>query len=572
MNFKTLFSYFKDYKKSFILAIILVFISSTIDLSYGYLNGAAVEAVTNFELKKGIMFLVIYLIVSIISSGLIKRCGSFYILRRAEIKVSSKLKLDTQRKVLDLPAYAFEEKSSGEIINRITNDTGTLANTFDSIIYMFVNILGSLIVLVYVILNSYIVFFEIVFFIIIMVILVKVFHPKIEQADEELKEEVDKGMLLVNETVRGIREIKTLGIKDRVMSNTRNLLSVFMDKQYKQLNVETIYDLLTNILRSCLEVGVFITCAILVCNKSVSLTFFIAMTYYVYRYTWIVENFTNFSKTYQRINVSLGRINELLKNELYEDEKFGDISLNNVEGIIEFKDVTFSYQNEQDILKNFNVRLDTNKKIAIVGKSGQGKSTLFNLITRIFVPKSGLITIDDIDISNLSEPCLRNIVSVVRQDPFLFNKTIKENFEHIKPNITEEEIRKYSKMAYIDEYIMNLPNKYDTLLGEGGVNLSGGQKQRIAIARALMKKSKIILFDEATSALDNESQNYIKKSINDLVKDHTIVIIAHRLSTIVDADIIYVIDDGKVIDSGTHEELMKSCDYYKNLYYLEESI
>ena len=179
------------------------------------------------------------------------------------------------------------------------------------------------------------------------------------------------------------------------------------------------------------------------------------------------------------------------------------------------------------------------------------------------------ITIDGVNILDISEECLRKNISIIRQDPFIFNRTIMENFKIVDEDIKLKEVKACIKEAYLDEYIESLPKKYDTVLGEGGVNLSGGQKQRLAIARTLAKKSKIILFDEATSALDNNSQEFIKKSIDNLVKDHTVVIVAHRLSTIIDADIIYVIDDGKVIASGTHKTLLKSCDYYKNLYKTE---
>ena len=158
---------------------------------------------------------------------------------------------------------------------------------------------------------------------------------------------------------------------------------------------------------------------------------------------------------------------------------------------------------------------------------------------------------------------------MIRQEPFVFNRTIKENFELIDNNITLSKIRECTKMAYLDDYIMTLPNKYDTILGEGWVNLSGGQKQRLSIARTLSKGSKVILFDEATSALDNSYQDYIKRTIHKLVKDHTIVIVAHRLSTIMDADIIYVVDNGKIVSSGTHKELLKTSNIYKNLYETE---
>ena len=218
------------------------------------------------------------------------------------------------------------------------------------------------------------------------------------------------------------------------------------------------------------------------------------------------------------------------------------------------------------ILNNFNITFEPNKKIAIVGSSGEGKSTLFNLITRLFDPTSGTITLDDIDIKDLTEESLRKSISIIRQEPFIFNRTILENFKLIDPNVTLKEVKKYCKMACIDEYIESLPKKYDTILGEGGVNLSGGQKQRLSIARTLLKKSKVILFDEATSALDNETQTKIQAAINNLKGEYTILIIAHRLSTVINCDKIFVIDDGKVESVGTHEYLINHSDVYNTLY------
>ena len=184
----------------------------------------------------------------------------------------------------------------------------------------------------------------------------------------------------------------------------------------------------------------------------------------------------------------------------------------------------------------------------------------------------GKIKINDVDIKDLTEDNLRKNISIIRQDPYLFNQSIIDNFKMVKNDTTLEEIRNVCKKAYIDDYIMSLPKKYNTIIGEGGVNLSGGQKQRIAIARTLLKNAKVILFDEATSALDNESQEYIKKTIDDLVSTHTIIIVAHRLSTIMDADIIYLIENGKVLASGNHKELIKTSSLYKRLYNPEMNI
>ena len=562
--------YINPHKKVIIISVIIIFISSLFGLTYGYLNGKAIELATNLNIKLSILYFLLYFLVSIFSSTLLSQYG-YYLLNKTKMKIINKINLDTYNKTLNLPSYAFEEKSSGEIINRVTHDAEVVTNSFSELLDVVRNLIGSFIIFVYVIYNSYIVGLEILIFIIIFAIIVNYFNPKIKKINKEVKEVNDKYTSDVSETVRGIREIKTLGIKDNLFTDIKNIIGRLFDKQKYELELDVKYDVVMDIFRIILEVGVFITCAILLYQGKTNLTFFIAMTYYVYRYTWLVENFSRFSKTLQRSKVSLSRINEILSNNLYADETFGNIELDKSPKTIEFKNVTFKYKEDDNTtLNNFNIKIEPNKKIAIVGRSGQGKSTLFNLMTRIFDTKEGEILINGINIKDIKEESLRNNISIIRQDPFIFNRTIKDNFKILNPNITLKEIKEYCKKAYINDYIESLKNGYDTLIGEGGVNLSGGQKQRLAIARTLAKKSDIILFDEATSALDNESQSYIKKSIDSLVKDHTIVIVAHRLSTIVDADIIYIVENGKVVDSGTHEYLLKKSPYYKNLYKNEE--
>ncbi len=567
-EFKPLIKLIKEEKFKFIIASIFIFISGVSEIATGYLNGAAVEAITNLELKEAIIYLVIYLVISLTLGGILLHFANA-ILYKIESSLTRKLGYFTYKKALDLPAVAYEQKSSGEIINRITTDADSLSFAFGSLLNAVSSLIGSFIIIFYVFYNSFIVGLEIVIFVLILFLLLKKYNPLLKQAHKARKKEQDTFTSLVTESIRGVREIKTLGIKNSLLTDMKYIIKRIYSKSVNEIDIQMEFNIFTRTLKSLLEVGVFITCIILLYFQQISLTFFIAMTYYIYRYMWLIENINDLTQTYQRVVVSIGRVNELLENKLYEDEKFGDKKVIDSKGVIEFKNVTFAYPGEANTLKKFNLTLEPHKKIAIVGKSGQGKSTLFNLMTRIFDPSEGEILLDGINIKDLSEEELRNKISIIRQEPFVFNRTIKENFKLIKPKINLNTIRKYTKLAYLDDYIMSLPKKYDTILGEGGVNLSGGQKQRLAIARTLSKKSDVILFDEATSALDNNSQEFIKESIDNLVKNHTVVIVAHRLSTIVDADVIHVVDNGKVVATGTHDELLKTSKIYKNLYQTE---
>ena len=567
-EFIPLWKLVKEDKCKFIIATSLIIISNFLGVVSGYLIGEATQYLTDTKYAMSILYLVIYVIFNSVEDVGLYNTGSC-MLELIESKVSRKLGYFTYKKAINLPAYAYEKTSSGEVINRIVNDADTLSFAFSRLVALISSLTASLIVLVYIFINSWVLGIEIIIFVGILYLVINKYDPMLINVHKERKKMQDKFTSLVNESIRGIREIKTLGVKNNLMSNMKEIIKSIFDKSKEEVSIRKKYNALTFLLKIFLEGVVFITCAFLIYKGSITIGFFVTMTYYIYRFTNLIDNINNFSQTYQKLIVSLQRVNEILENRLYEDEIFGNEKINKVKGLIEFKNVSFSYPGEDNILNNFNIKLEPNKKIAIVGKSGQGKSTLFNLITRVFDVKEGLITLDDINIKDLTEEELRKHISIIRQEPFIFNRTILENFKIINKDIELEDIRKYTKMSYLDDYIMSLPNGYDTVLGEGGVNLSGGQKQRLSIARTLAKNSEVILFDEATSALDNSSQDYIKKTIDNLIKDHTVVIVAHRLSTIMDADIIYLVDKGKVVDSGTHNELLKTNKTYKNLYETE---
>ena len=251
--------------------------------------------------------------------------------------------------------------------------------------------------------------------------------------------------------------------------------------------------------------------------------------------------------------------------EIKNDLHLPDLKVKNCD--IEFKDVDFKYETTNEkAVKKINMEIEGGKITALVGQSGAGKSTVINLIPRFYDPQSGIIKIDNQNISKVQLNSVRKHMALVSQDIVLFDDTVKNNIAYANPNASEEEIRIACKFSAAEEFINKLPNKYDSIVGENGVKLSGGQKQRISIARAIIKNSPIILLDEATSSLDAESEEVVQNAINNLIKNRTTVVIAHRFSTIHNADKIFVFKNGNIMDSGNHDYLVKNCTEYKNLY------
>ena len=253
------------------------------------------------------------------------------------------------------------------------------------------------------------------------------------------------------------------------------------------------------------------------------------------------------------------------KIEISDDKNLPDLKIKNSQ--IKFSNVGFKYESTNErAIKNINIDIDGNSMTAFVGHSGAGKSTIMSLLPRFYDPQEGSIKIDGQDIKNISLKSLRKNLSLVSQDIILFDDTIKNNISYAKSDASIDEIEKACKYAAADEFINKMPNKYETLIGENGIRLSGGQKQRISIARAILKQSPIILLDEATSSLDAESEEIVQNAIINLTKNKTTLVIAHRLSTINNADKIFIMKSGKIIDSGKHEHLIQNCEEYKTLY------
>ena len=566
-NFKILFRYFKNDKLILSLYIIFTIIKYFEPLLNAFIWASAFEALASGNQTDYIKFLTLW-------SGLITFCWVIIhyptdlIYNKLEKKFMECVIKDMYSKVSDLPAIAFEDIGTGEYINRMSNDPDRILELLQKLIKLTCRLIIAIVIVVVSFTVSIVVGLELVVLCIVMFILSNVYYPKLKKIHEEIKKDSDQYIKVATQNITGIREIKALGIKENINRRIYVNIESLFNKQRKIGVNEAVYYSLNNLCYFIIQFLILLTLGLQVFDGSISFAAFVLIEKYIWRIDEVVESLSEFGVCFNKVTVSLKRIDEILNNRLYNDEKFGNKVINDEKCEIEFKDVIFKYRDEDSdyILKGLTMKLEPNKKIAVVGKSGQGKSTLFNLLLRYFDTDIGTITVNGVDIKELTEDSLRDNISVIRQAPYLFNTSIFDNFKVVKEDVTLDEVREVCKQAYIDDYIMSLPDGYETIIGEGGINLSGGQKQRIAIARTLLKNTKVILFDEATSALDNESQEYIKKTIDDLVSTHTIIIVAHRLSTIMDADQIFVIDEGNVAACGKHEELMKTSKLYKKLY------
>ncbi len=496
---------------------------------------------------------------------------------------------DLTNRCFCLATSTFSDNNTGTFVQRIMDDPNNVLNKLSSFVEILAETITYCVVVVYIISLHYIIG---ILYIVMLVICftIELFRRKVMKKHKlKTKKINDKTYSLVTEIVKSEKDIKALGLEEKLFQTSNNSF----DDYQKQRCKEDVVDLnFWNSRNVVLEVfGLFVLGLGIYLMKEEILT----MAAYILLYSYkdnlygFVWNVGAIFKVFTEMSVSNSRMFSLFDETVYPAEKFGDKELSNIKGEIKFSNVEYAYtevkeQDEEDlskkkksverikkepIFKDLSFVVEPNTTVAFVGKSGSGKSTILSLISKLNEVDNGEVEIDGINIKEISKFSLRENISLINQFPYIFDMSIKENLLLVKKNATDEELWEVLKRASFDTDVKAMPKGLDTKVGETGVKLSGGQRQRLAIARALLKQSKIILFDESTSSLDNFAQSKIQESIENMKGQHTIVIVAHRLSTIRNVDKIYFLEEGKIADSGTFDELFNKNEQFKKMFLIE---
>ena len=566
---KKSFIFFKNVKSK-ILILTLFYISlGLINFIYPILEANLISSLTDIDTNRVIYIALLLFLIVFFDSFF------YYIIeilwrKKVRNNILYNIRKYLLDNVLELRLSNFDKYQTGTFQERVKYDPATIARVVNAGQRNLIELISKVSVIFYVFYLNFII--GIIYLIgLIIVALVDNYYQKNRKAkDKKLRESDEKLNSLLSEVIRGIRDIKLLNFKNNIKRIMINKLDETNNYAIDKDNYDSKYREIENNIMNIIVFIIIIVGIKFIDLKLLTPTNLIAIYLYNSSIFSLLYSYRELRTSLKEYELAVERLFDLEDNKKYPKDKFGNIHIKNFQGKIEFDNVTFGYNDKNKVLNGLTFTINPKDTVALVGSSGAGKTTIFNLLTKSYLINSGAIKLDDININDLDEETLRKNVSIITQNPYIFNMSIKDNLLLVKPKATKKELDRVCKEACFYDFIMSLPDKYDTIIGEGGVNLSGGQRQRLAIARALLKDCKILLFDEATSALDNITQKEIQESIDHISDDYTIVVIAHRLSTIINCNPIYILKDGQIIDSGSHKQLLRKNKDYKSLYKSEK--
>jgi len=490
-----------------------------------------------------------------------------WIMSGVSMKVSYNLRGDISEKINRMPFSYFDNTNQGEILSRVTNDVDTLSQTLNQslgqIITSVTTVIGVLIMMFTISWQMTLVALGIIPVSMLLILIIVKNSQKYFKQQQDYLGNVNGH---VEEMYGGHLVMKAFNGEKKSIEKFDRLNDKLYGSAWKSQFLTSIMMPLMNFVGNLGYVGVSILGGYLAAKRTIEVGDIQAFIQYIRQFTQPIAQIANISNILQQTAASAERVFEFLEEDEQVLETANPVKLNKPDGRVEFRNVHFGYDQKQTVINNFSASIKTGQKVAIVGPTGAGKTTIVKLLMRFYDINEGAIMVDGYDVRDFSRKDLRAMFGMVLQDTWLYNASIMENIRYGRLNATDEEVIAAAKAAHVDSFVHNLPNGYNMILNEDASNVSQGQKQLITIARAILANPTILILDEATSSVDTRTEVRIQKAMDNLMENRTSFIIAHRLSTIKDADVILVMDQGDIVEQGNHEELLAKGGFYANLY------
>lgn len=572
-QWKKFLSYYIPYKKIFaadmFFACLGAAVTLIIPLIIRYITSDVIYRETSESLKT------ILILTVIMAALIILECYCNYFIAYYGHIMGAKMEYNMRNEIFahyqKLSFSFYDNQKVGQLMSRVTNDLFEISELFhhgpEDIVISLIKLAGSFTILLSVNWHLALAAFAVVP---VMLAYAFYFNIKMKKAFVKNRARIADINAQIEDNLSGIRVVKSFANEDIEMDKFKAGNDRFVESKKESYKYMGLYNSGLGAFTTFISVIVIATGAVFITKNLISITDLITFLLYINNFTDPIKKLISFTEQFQNGASGYTRFLEILDIHPDIEDKPGAIELKKAKGDITFKNVSFHYEeNSETVLSNLNLHVKEGEYIALVGTSGVGKSTLCSLIPRFYDVSEGCIMIDGTDIRDFTIKSLRNNIGIVQQDVYLFTGSVMDNIRYGKPDATEAEIVAAAQNANAHEFIMNLPEGYDTNIGQRGIKLSGGQKQRLSIARVFLKNPPVLIFDEATSALDNESERVVQESLEKLAKGRTTFVIAHRLSTIRNAQKILVLTENGIAESGNHEELMAENGIYAELYNMQ---
>lgn len=570
---RKLASYYKPYMSLFLadmfFAILGAAVTLVIPLIVRYITGNVIMMDAQAALQK-------ITVLGLVMLGLVAvECFCNYFIANYGHVMGAKIEYDMRAEIFGhyqkLSFSFFDNQKIGQLMSRITSDLFDISELLhhgpEDLVISIIKIVGSFIILLTIDVKLTLIAFA---FIPVMIVYAAYFNTKMKRAFKKNRVKIAEINSQIEDNLSGIRVVKSFANEEVERGKFKEGNNGFLKAKKNSYLYMAGYHSGLGAFTTAITIAVLVFGAVLITKHQVDVTDLVTFLLYINTFTEPVKKLINFTEQFQNGYSGYERFMEIMEIAPDITDRPDAVELGKIKGDISFKNVSFQYEeNTEKVLNHINLEVAAGSYMALVGSSGAGKSTLCSLIPRFYDVTGGSIQIDGQDIRDIKLKSLRNHIGIVQQDVYLFVGTVMDNIRYGKPDATEAEIIQAAKSANAHEFIMSLPNGYDTDIGQRGVKLSGGQKQRLSIARVFLKNPPILIFDEATSALDNESEKVVQESLEKLAENRTTFVIAHRLSTIKNAEKILVLTDNGIEEEGTHKELLEKEGIYAKLYTMQ---